>query len=208
MLKLSARVFCILLPAMTAHADSTEPFQSLYPEFLKTEITPAYWQHESPMSPATYEADHGDFLSDFLSPSGKQVRVVVKAPVTTTEYDVPPIGNGQTAYDYLNSALYDANLHFASLHLASRFWGAEWRIVEYSIPRRVWIAVASNTHGRAALQVRAPSCSDAAAVRSLQFVRRVWQGTRESLGPPDEPIPVRRTNECPCQKPSGERAPD
>jgi hypothetical protein len=109
MLKLSARVFCILLPAMTAHADSTETFQSLYPEFLKTEITPAYWQHESPMSPATYDADHGDFLSEFLSPSGKQVRVVVKAPVTTTEYDVPPIGKGQTAYDYLNSALYDAS---------------------------------------------------------------------------------------------------
>jgi hypothetical protein len=109
MLKLSARMFCILLLAPTAHADSTEPFQSLYPEFLKTEITPAYWQHESPISPATYDAGHGDFLSEFFSPSGKQVRLVVKGPVTTTEYDVPPIGNGQTAYDYLNSALYDAS---------------------------------------------------------------------------------------------------
>jgi len=108
MLKLSARVLCILLPAITAHADSPKPLQSLDPEFLNTEITPAYWQHESPTSPATYEAGHGDFLSEFTSPSGKQVRLVVKAPATTTEYDVPPIRNGQTAYDYLNEALYDA----------------------------------------------------------------------------------------------------
>lgn len=109
MLKLSARALCISLLATTAHADSTEPFQFLYPEFLKTEITPAYWQYESPISPATYEAGHGDFLSEFLSPSGKQVRLVVKAPVTTTEYEVPPIGKSQTAYDYLNNALYDAS---------------------------------------------------------------------------------------------------
>jgi hypothetical protein len=109
MLKLSIRVLCFSLPAMTAHADSTEPFQSLYPELLKTEVAPAYWQHESPISPVTYEAGHGDFLSEFTSPSGKRVRLVVKAPVTTTEYDVPPISKGQTAYDYLNSALYDAS---------------------------------------------------------------------------------------------------
>jgi hypothetical protein len=100
MLKFPASVFWILLFAPAAHADSTQPFQSL---------TPAYWQHESPISPATYEVGRGDFLSEFLSPSGKQVRLVVKAPVTTTEYDVPPIGNGETAYDYLNSALYDAS---------------------------------------------------------------------------------------------------
>lgn len=109
MLRLSARVLGILLLATTAHADPTEPFQFLYPEFLKTEITPAYWQYESPISPAIYEADHGDFLSEFTSPSGKRVRLVVKAPVTTTEYDVPPIGKGQTAYDYLNEALYEVS---------------------------------------------------------------------------------------------------
>jgi hypothetical protein len=100
MLKLSARVLCILLPATIAHADPTEPLP---------EIRSAYWQHESPISPATYEAGHGDFLSEFASPSGKQVRLVVKAPVTTTQYDVPPIGKGQAAYDYLNKALYDAS---------------------------------------------------------------------------------------------------
>ena len=109
MLKLSARVLGILLLATTAHADPTEPLQSFYPEFLKTEITPAHWQYESPISPAKYEADHGDFLAEFTSPSGKRVRLVVKAPVTTTQYDVPPIGKGQTAYDYLNEALYDAS---------------------------------------------------------------------------------------------------
>jgi hypothetical protein len=109
MLNLPIRVFCILLLATTAHADSTEASRSLYPEFQKTAFTPAYWQHESPVSPATYEADHGDFLAEFTSPSGKQVRLVVKAPVTATEYDVPPIGKGQTAYDYLNKAIYDAS---------------------------------------------------------------------------------------------------
>ena len=109
MLKLSTRALGILLLATTAHADPTEPLQSLYPEFLKTGITPAYWQFESPISPALYEADHGDFLSEFTSPSGKRVRLVVKAPVTTAQYDVPPIGKGQTAYDYLNEALYDAS---------------------------------------------------------------------------------------------------
>ena len=109
MLKFSARVLGILLLTTTAHADPTEPLQSLYPEFLQTAITPAYWQHEAPVSPAKYEADHGDFLAEFTSPSGKRVRLVVKAPVTTTQYDVPPIGKGQTAYDYLNEALYDAS---------------------------------------------------------------------------------------------------
>ena len=111
MLKRSACILCLLLLATIARADSgaSYTFQSLYPQFLTTEITPAVWQYESAVSPAAYEPAHGDFLTQFTSPSGKQVSVVVKAPVTTLEYDVPPIANGQSAYQYLNQALYDSS---------------------------------------------------------------------------------------------------
>jgi hypothetical protein len=79
MLKLSAPLLCILLLTTTVHADSTEPLQSFYPEFSKTEIKPAYWQYESPISPAIYEADHGDFLAEFLSPSSSTMPWALKA---------------------------------------------------------------------------------------------------------------------------------
>ena len=99
----------LLAAVVRADSGSAYTFQFLYPPFLNSVITPAAWQYESPASPATYEAAHGDFLSQFTSPSGKQVSVVVKAPVTTVEYDVPPIANGQSAYDYLNNVFFDAS---------------------------------------------------------------------------------------------------
>jgi hypothetical protein len=93
-----------------AQTNSSYTFQRLYPNFLKTRIVPAYAQHESSTSPATYNASNGDFHSEFVSPSGKQVTITIKAPVTIGEYNVPPISYGQTAYDYLNNALYDAKV--------------------------------------------------------------------------------------------------
>jgi hypothetical protein len=81
-------------------------FECLYPPFLGTEI-PGVWQHVAPTSPAAdHEAGH-DFISHFLSPSGKQVTIVVKSPVTTKEYDVPPITPGQNVASYLSNALVD-----------------------------------------------------------------------------------------------------
>src|SRR5690242_19105812 len=83
MLKRSTGALWLLLVATLARADSGADytFQSLHPQFLTSEITPAVWQYESAVSPATYEAAQGDFLSRFTSPGGKQVSVVVKAPV-------------------------------------------------------------------------------------------------------------------------------
>ena len=86
---------------------STNPpyaFSTLYPAFLNTGITPAYSEYVSPTSPAIYDPTAGDFESQFTSPSGKQVTVVVKSPVTTAEYDVPPISPNETVADYLNNA--------------------------------------------------------------------------------------------------------
>jgi hypothetical protein len=83
-------------------------FRCLDPSFLKSEIVPAYAQQVSNLSPAQYEADHGDFLAEFASPGGKRVRIVIKAPVTSEVYDVPPIRSGETAFEYLHDALYAA----------------------------------------------------------------------------------------------------
>jgi hypothetical protein len=111
MSKQAVRVLCLWLLVTIARADSAASytFQSLYPQLLATEITPAVWQYVSAVSPATYEPAHGDFLSQFTSPSGKQVSVVVKAPITTAEYDVPAMADGQSAYLYLNQAIYDSS---------------------------------------------------------------------------------------------------
>jgi len=98
MLRTSVSVVVLALAAATGNADSLETVQ--HPG--------GYWQYASPRTPASYEPDHGDFIAEFASPSGKQVRLVVKAPVTTRTYEVPPIEKGQSAYDYLNAALYDA----------------------------------------------------------------------------------------------------
>jgi hypothetical protein len=83
-------------------------FACLDPLFLQSETVPAYAHEESSQSPAKYEAGNGDFLAQFTSPSGKPVRIVVKAPVTNQVYDVPPIRVGESAYQYLNDALYSA----------------------------------------------------------------------------------------------------
>jgi hypothetical protein len=64
-----------------------------------------YSQYESAISPAV--PTENDFVSEFTSPSGKQVKVVVKAPITRSTYLVPPITANQSAFDYLNNALYD-----------------------------------------------------------------------------------------------------
>ena len=75
----------------------------------RAETAPAYSQYVPSKSPALYEPEHGDILDQFVSPSGKSVTVVVKAPVPLTEFDVPPRPTGQTVYDYLNNALYDSS---------------------------------------------------------------------------------------------------
>ena len=98
-------VFCGSIASAQTNSDYT--FQKLFPDFLKTGI-PNYAQDERTTSPAKFEPDHGDFFSQFVSPTGKTVTVVVKAPVTEEEYDVPPIAPGQTVNDYLNGALYDS----------------------------------------------------------------------------------------------------
>jgi hypothetical protein len=94
-------------PGADAKTCSDLTFACLRPEFLKTEI-PAYWQHQSPTSPATYDRAAGDYLSQFTSPSGKLVTVVVKSPVTTAEYDAPPIRPGESTDKYLNDAFFSA----------------------------------------------------------------------------------------------------
>jgi hypothetical protein len=63
--------------------------------------------HEPSRSPAPYNKANGDYLAAFTSPSGKQVTVVVKSPVISTEYDAPPISPSEPAGHYLNKALYD-----------------------------------------------------------------------------------------------------
>ena len=84
-------------------------FQCLHPAFLKTEILPTYAPYEPAVSPAAANATKNDFISKFYSPGGKQVVLVVKTPVTKATYNVPAIKPGQTAYDYLNGALYLAS---------------------------------------------------------------------------------------------------
>jgi hypothetical protein len=91
-----------------AQDDRSYTFEALHPEFLKTRI-PDYAQFEAAKSPATYEPENGDFRAEFVSPNGTPVSIVVKAPLTSGEYDVPPRSPNQTVYDYLNGALYDAN---------------------------------------------------------------------------------------------------
>jgi hypothetical protein len=81
-------------------------FECLHPEFLKSQIKPAYADYESPTTPVQYDAANGDYLAQFASPSGKLVTIVVKAPVINGEYAVPQIRPGETAYEYLNNALY------------------------------------------------------------------------------------------------------
>jgi hypothetical protein len=92
----------------TAHAAVCEAltFECLHPQLLKTEPASAYSRHESAVSPALYDPDHGDYLAEFSSPSGKHVRIIVKAPITHDTYDVPPIGDHETVDAYLNDALY------------------------------------------------------------------------------------------------------
>jgi hypothetical protein len=94
------------LPRARADQCGDYTFECLDPAFLKSAAVPAYAQHESTLSPANYEPGHGDFLAEFTSPSGKPVRIVVKAPVTSEVYDVPPIRPGESVYEYLNDALY------------------------------------------------------------------------------------------------------
>ncbi len=96
--------------AFSVHAqtNSSYTFQELYPDFVKTRIVPAYAQFETSTSPVIFDTDNGDFHSEFVSPSGRQVTVTVKSPVVVEEYNVPAISSGQTVYDYLNNALYDS----------------------------------------------------------------------------------------------------
>ena len=100
-----AIIACCAAQACAQTAGSSYTFQSLHPDFL-TRILPSYAQYVPAISPATYSPN--DFISEFLCPNGKQVKVVVKSPVTTSEYNVPPIGAKQAVYDYLNNALYVA----------------------------------------------------------------------------------------------------
>ncbi len=89
-----------------AQNNSDYTFAAIYPEFLKTRISPAYAQSELAKSPAAY--DPGDFRAEFVSPSGRPVTIIVKSPVVTKTYDVPAISAGQSVYAYLNGALYDS----------------------------------------------------------------------------------------------------
>jgi hypothetical protein len=93
----------------TAQDNSDYTFAALYPDFLKTQIAPAYAKAELATSPAVYDPDHGDFRAQFVSPSGRPVTIVVKSPVATQTYDVPPISPNQSVNDYLNGALYDSS---------------------------------------------------------------------------------------------------
>ncbi|MGA2779141.1 MAG: hypothetical protein ABSF94_16410 [Steroidobacteraceae bacterium] len=114
MIRFAPLVLILLLGAMgavsSAHAEQCRDysFECLDAAFLRSETSPAYANAESTVSPAKYEADNGDFLAQFTSPSGKLVRIVIKAPVTNEVYDVPPIQPGESAYQYLNEALYAA----------------------------------------------------------------------------------------------------
>jgi hypothetical protein len=98
--------YVLSLSASHAQDCSAYTFECLHPEFLKSQIKPAYADYESPTTPVKYEASNGDYLARFASPGGKAVKIVVKAPVTRGEYDVPPIRPDETAYEYLNDALY------------------------------------------------------------------------------------------------------
>jgi len=97
----------LVLPARAEQCPAYT-FECLAPGFLKSETAAVYAHEESTISPAHYDAANGDFLAQFTSPSGKPVRIVVKAPVTSEVYDVPPIRAGESAYEYLNEALYAA----------------------------------------------------------------------------------------------------
>jgi hypothetical protein len=109
-----ARLALILAGALgfvsTARAEQCQDytFACLDPAFLQSETVAAYAHEESTVSPAQFDAANGDFLAQFPSPSGKSVRIVVKAPVTSEVYDVPPIRSDESAYEYLNGALYTA----------------------------------------------------------------------------------------------------
>jgi hypothetical protein len=94
----------------SAHAATCDEmtFGCLHPKFLQTQPATAYSSHELSLSPAQYEAAHGDYLAQFLSPSGRTVRIVIKSPITHDTYDVPRIEAHETVDEYLNSALYIA----------------------------------------------------------------------------------------------------
>jgi hypothetical protein len=114
MIRCVSPVLILLVGALgvvsTARAEQCRDytFECLDPAFLKSETAPAYSHEESTLSPAKYEAGNGDFLAQFTSPSGKLVRIVIKAPVTSEVYNVPLIRPGESAYEYLNEALYAA----------------------------------------------------------------------------------------------------
>lgn len=95
-------------PAHAAACDGLT-FECLHPAFLHTEI-PAYWQYAAPTSPVQYSQANNDYMSRFVSPSGKKITVVVKSPVITKEYDVPPIAPKQDVASYLTNALLDHNV--------------------------------------------------------------------------------------------------
>ena len=94
------------LSASHAQGCISYTFECLHPAFLKSQIKQAYAEHESSTSPADYDAANGDYLAQFANPSGKLVKIVVKAPVTNEVYDAPRIRADETAYEYLNNALY------------------------------------------------------------------------------------------------------
>jgi hypothetical protein len=63
--------------AALAHAEGDEgyTFESLHPEFLRTQ-TPAYAQYVPSVSPAANNRANNDFIEEFDSPGGKRVTVV------------------------------------------------------------------------------------------------------------------------------------
>jgi hypothetical protein len=97
---------CAQVSASRTQGCTDYTFECLYPAFLKLQVKQAYAEYESPTTPAEYDAANGDYRAQFASPSGKIVKIVVKAPVTSQEYDVPRIRADETAYEYLNAALY------------------------------------------------------------------------------------------------------
>jgi hypothetical protein len=98
--------FVLSIPAAHAQGCSAYTFECLHPEFLKSQIKQAYADYESATTPVKYDAAHADYLAQFASPRGKLVTIVVKAPVTNGQYDVPRIRPDESVYEYLNNALY------------------------------------------------------------------------------------------------------
>lgn len=108
-------IYSDITPASPSPTDVTQvssaacsqlTFACLHPAFLKDEL-PAYWKYASPTSPARYDKAANDYLAQFTSPSGIDVRIVVKSPVTTAVYDVPPIATNEPLTEYFQKAFYD-----------------------------------------------------------------------------------------------------